>query len=240
MKVASSFVWRGLVKKPKGKLNLENASLTNLDDDEASWPEAGNLAIDGLMYGTLTSRVPVNAKTRLQWLILRNPNNLSIQPYEQLSNIFRQMGLRDDTKDVAIAKQKFIRKNLKSFSRLWSWILDTTISYGYRPEKVILLFIVPIIIIGSIIFTLTFKAGVMESTASQQQLSGKNLVFDPMGYSLDVFLPIVDLHQENAWEPDPSKQGGIIVQYYMYFHILAGWFFTTLAVAAVTRLVKSN
>jgi hypothetical protein len=80
----------------------------------------------------------------------------------------------------------------------------------------------------------------MEPKASQEELSNKNLIFDPVAYSLDVFLPIVDLHQESAWMPNAAIKNGIYFQYYMYFHILAGWLFTTLAVAAVTGLVRSD
>jgi hypothetical protein len=240
LKVEGSLVWRGLAKKPKGLINLDNTSLANLDDDENSWPEPGNLNIDGLVYGQMTSHVKADSKSRLRWLDLRNPDNLNVQPYEQLIRIFKQMGLREDARDVAIAKQKVIRKKLSGIPRLWSSILDVTISYGYQPEKVIVLFILPIIMLGSIVFAGAFRAGVMEPTANLEELSGKSLIFDPVGYSLDVFLPIVDLHQESAWEPNADIKYGIIFQYYMYFHILAGWFFTTLAVAAVTGLVRSD
>jgi len=235
VKVDGSFVWRGLRKKPIGILSLENAHLANLDDDKNSWPKSGNLDIDGLVYGPLTSRVPADSKSRLRWLNLRNPENLNVQPYEQLISVFRQMGLRDDARHVAIARQKAIRKQLKGISRLWSWILDVTISYGYRPEKVILLFIIPIILLGSFVFKGADIVGAIEPAGSL-----KNMLFNPVAYSLDVFLPIVDLHQESAWTLNASVKGGIYFQYYMVFHILAGWFFTTLAVAAVTGLVRSD
>jgi hypothetical protein len=240
MKVGGNLVWQNVTVNPKLTLNLANANLAYIIDDKNSWPKPGNLMIDGLVYGPFHSSVPADSKTRLEWLKLQNPGNLNVQPYEQLIRVFRQMGLNDDARDVAIAKQRLIRKRLRGISRLWSWILDFTISYGYRPEKVFLLFILPIILLGALVFTLAFQAGVVEPTASQQQLSSKNPTFDPLGYSLDVFLPIVDLHQESAWEPNPDIKYGIFYQYYMYFHILAGWFFTTLAVAAVTGLVRSD
>lgn len=178
---------------------------------------------------------------------LRNPFDFSVQPYEQLIYVFRQMGLRDDAREVAIAKQKAIQKQRKGLSRFWSWILGVTIDYGYRPQKVVLLFILPILLLGILVFYWAFSAGLMEPTNNQQaSQSGQmassvtSLKFDSIGYSVDVFLPIVDLHQEDAWKPNLATVPGIIVQYYMYFQILAGWFFTTLAVAAVTGLVRSD
>jgi hypothetical protein len=65
-----------------------------------------------------------------------------------------------------------------------------------------------------------------------------NLTFNPFAYSLDVFLPIVDLNQESVWSPITTKEYGDYVQYFIYIQILTGWIFTTLAVAAVTGLVR--
>jgi len=240
MKVGGSLILSGLRKKPKGSISLENTTLSNLVDDEKSWPDQGNLNIDGLVYGPFASQVPADSKSRLRWLDLQNPDNRNVQPYEQLIRVYGQMGLREDARNVAIAKQKFIRKRLSGISRLWSWILDITISYGYKPEKVILLFIVPIILFGSLVFAGAFRVGVMEPTSNRGQQPGTRLIFDPVGYSLDVFLPIVDLHQERAWDPNPYIKCGILFQYYLYLHIMAGWFFTTLAVAAVTGLVRRD
>ena len=174
MKVGVSFRWHDLKKRPLGKLLLENANLANLYDDEDSWPEPGMLNIDGLTYRAFTSHVPRDWNTRLKWLNLRNADDFNVQPYEQLTHVFLQMGLREDARNISIAKQKAIHKNKKGLSRLWSWILDKTISYGYRPEKVITRFILPIILLGVIVFTLAFQKGVMESTATQLPVPGKN------------------------------------------------------------------
>jgi sRNA-binding regulator protein Hfq len=152
--VEGSFIWRKLMAKPNGIVSLENAKISYLMDDKESWPESenGKLYIDGLTYGPFSSNVPADSESRLEWLNLRPPDDTSVQPYEQLISVFRQMGLEDNARDIAIAKQRFIRKKLRGISRLWSWILDTTISYGYRPEKVIAWFIIPIIILGYFVF----------------------------------------------------------------------------------------
>jgi hypothetical protein len=232
-----SFIWRELIGKPIGIVSLENAILSNIVDDKESWPEPGNLSIDGLKYDPFSSDVPANAESRLVWLNLRPPDDMSVQPYEQLISVFRQMGLEDDAREIAITKQKFIRKNLQGISRLWSWILDVTISYGYRPEKVIAWFIVPMIILGYFVFNWANSTGVMEFVGNQDII---NPIFNPFVYSLDVFLPIVDLHHESAWSPISTAEFGKFVQSFIYFQILAGWLFTTLAVAAVTGLVRRD
>ncbi|MBZ0325221.1 MAG: hypothetical protein K8F57_03405, partial [Alphaproteobacteria bacterium] len=65
-------------------------------------------------------------------------------------------------------------------------------------------------------------------------------VLDPMIYSLDVLLPIVDLHQESYWLPSVNKPYGALARWYMWLHIAVGWIFTTLAVAGFTGLVKKD
>ena len=94
-------------------------------------------------------------------------------------------------------------------------------------------FILPILALGILVFAWASSAGLMQPTGDPPAI-----LFDPLAYSVDVFLPIVDLHQESAWEPNTASVSGLAVQYYLYFHILAGWFFTTLLVAAVTGLVR--
>jgi len=82
-----------------------------LVDDETSWPDPGKLYIDGLTYGPFVSHVTADSKSRLRWLSLRNPEDLSVQPYEQLSSVYRHMGLPDEAREVAIAKQRAIHKH---------------------------------------------------------------------------------------------------------------------------------
>lgn len=239
VKVAQFMFWVNMKEKISGKIDLVNANVGALHDDIDSWPAPGDLHIDGLTYGPFSSYTPADWRSRLHWLRLRDPNDLSVQPYEQLIHVFRQMGLRDDARQIAIAKQQAIQARLTGLSKLWSWVLGATIDYGYRPEKVVLRFILPIIVLGILVFSWAHSAGLV-APAGSPDAALSTPYFEPVGYSLDVFLPIVDLHQESAWEPNLAMPGGRLIQYYLYLHILAGWFFTTLAVAGVTGLVRSD
>ena len=58
---------------------------------------------------------------------------------------------------------------------------------------------------------------------------------NPLLYSLDVFLPFVNLHQEHYWWPDETASGdcaifgrsvpvrGSMLRYYLWLQIMAGW-----------------
>jgi hypothetical protein len=81
--------------------------------------------------------------------------------------------------------------------------------------------------------------------------------FNPLVYSLDVFLPFVDLQQICYWLPGEKAAGAArsrncllhigpwtlrwsaVLRAYFWFQTLAGWTLTTLLAAAVTGIVKS-
>jgi hypothetical protein len=73
-----------------------------------------------------------------------------------------------------------------------------------------------------------------------------------MLYSLDVFVPFVNLHQENYWWPDETALGecaifghripvhSSILRYYLWLQIVAGWVLSAIFIAGVTGLVRSD
>jgi hypothetical protein len=90
--------------------------------------------------------------------------------------------------------------------------------------------------------------GQSSQSTSDRLASGKQ-TFNPLIYSLDAFLPIIDLHQETRWLPVPgvpcSPGGGglpcgTILRWYLWAHILAGWMLTTLAVTGFTGLIRTS
>ena len=62
-------------------------------------------------------------------------------------------------------------------------------------------------------------------------------LFHSLEYSIDELIPLVDLHEGDNWYPDDSAWGNV-ARIYLTLHIIAGWFFTTVLVAAITGLLK--
>lgn len=62
--------------------------------------------------------------------------------------------------------------------------------------------------------------------------------FNAFIYSADTLLPIVDLEMQNNWIPDEDVIPWI--RKYLWLQIFAGWFFSLLAVAGFTGLIKSD
>jgi hypothetical protein len=70
--------------------------------------------------------------------------------------------------------------------------------------------------------------------------------FQPLLYSLDLILPLVDLHQEADWAPlvvNPAGETlwpGRILRWMMWFEILFGWVASLTLVAVLGRLVDKD
>ena len=74
----------------------------------------------------------------------------------------------------------------------------------------------------------------------------------PLLFSLDVFLPFVNLHQEHYWWPDVDAAGRCrvlrqtlnlrswVVLYYLWAQIIAGWNLRAIFVAGVTGLIRGD
>ena len=83
------------------------------------------------------------------------------------------------------------------------------------------------------------------------EAKGHHPEFNAFVYSLDVFLPVIDLHQGSCWLPDSTKDfrlpisekvsipiSGKVLCYYVWIEIGLGWVLTTLFVVSLTGLVR--
>ncbi len=75
--------------------------------------------------------------------------------------------------------------------------------------------------------------------------------FNAFVYSLENFLPVVDLNQGMYWRPNPShdtaghvhsegenhRHFGAFLHWYLWIHILAGWILTPLLAAGLSGLI---
>jgi len=240
------------MKKTTGSLNLLHANVGVLVDQEECWPGKGDLILDGFEYGALAgANTPQTAKKRLEWLRLQPKEFFSLQPYEQLAKVFRNSGRESDARAVLIAKQDDLRRfgKLSRPTWAWNWFLGFTIGHGYQSERAIL-FILLFFLIGSGIFYQAGKQGVIQPSkesiyldpdfiASQKAPSGYPS-FCPIIYSIDVFIPFVNLHQEDFWLPDASRPYGWWFQLYFWIHIIAGWGLSTLAALSLTGLIRKD
>jgi hypothetical protein len=67
-------------------------------------------------------------------------------------------------------------------------------------------------------------------------------VFQPLVYSAETLLPVVNFEQRAFWTPDPvpAYGRGWWARGYLWAHTLAGWALGLLAIAGFSGLVKSD
>ena len=132
--------------------------------------------------------------------------------------------------------------------------LKKTIGYGHRPMLTVF-WMLGVVAIGWAMVAIGKRAGVMRLTWPETTSPPTG---DPVGslnpllYSLDVFVPFVNLHQEHYWWPDDPATGeykifgckfpvyGSLLRHYLWLQIIAGWLLSAVFVAGVTGLIRSD
>lgn len=64
--------------------------------------------------------------------------------------------------------------------------------------------------------------------------------FNPLAYSLETLVPILEMDQKQYWRPEPERPMGAAAMAYFYIQSVIGWALSLLAVAGFSGLVKSQ
>jgi hypothetical protein len=262
--IDGTFYWVDVKHTPTTTLDLEDAHAGAIWDDEASWPASGNLMINNFVYGDIAGG-PSDGPSRLRWLALQPPEYHS-QPFRQLATVLNQMGRDDGAVQVRIAKEIAQRRfgHESQPQRMWSLMLQYTIGFGYQPLRA-LWWIAGFVGLGTILFAWGYRMRIItptEEAAYREFVTSGDApphypVFNPFVYSLENFLPVVELHQDKYWRPnvrhrvqgkakrdgearDASPLPSRLLRYYMWVHILAGWTITPLLFAGLSGLVRPD
>jgi hypothetical protein len=229
-------------------------------EDREAMDERPLDAVDSIRTNVQPARMP-----DIGWLRLQSKKHFWLQPYEQLARVLRSNGDESSAKRVLIAKQDDLRRygKLRWWARHWNRLLGLTIRHGYEPHRALvgMLFFV---VLGWVIFGWAFDNKLM--TRSSDILGNKDWAqtdpnraksereaerdypkFNRFVYSLDAFLPIVDLKEKSYWLPNANKsiagwsfRCGSAERIYLWIHIICGWILTTLWVAGFSGLVRSG
>jgi len=209
------------------ELNLTNARVERFVDRQKSWPT--RLKVDGFRYRRLENagEERLGSKQRLRWL--RRDEDIKPMPYEQLAGVFRTTGQDADAADVMIAKRRRGRTLLRGLKRIRDLAFDITLGYGYRAGR-IAWGIALTIIAGSIAFHYAWPDHFHSAVAKGDPEPS----FSSIVYTLDIVVPVLELHQRSAWQPTGWANTLTVVL------TIAGWVLTTTAVAALTGLLRGH
>ncbi len=203
----------------QGTVDLSHARIGLLLDDPACWPATVDLS--GLTYQALEPQLP--ARERLRWLA-RHPQGHEPQPYEQLASYYSAMGQPAQARRVLYARERLQRDAKSPLGRAWSWLQDLTVGYGYQPWRAAL-WLTFLLAAGSVVFA---------ASPPPPLQHGDTPVFNPVIYTLDLLLPVVDLGQKHAFNPAGAEQ------WLSYILIAAGWLLATTIAAGAARVLSRN
>jgi hypothetical protein len=241
---------QGIKLRNGAKLFLGGTSAHAFFDDEAGWPSRGNLLLDGFAYDYLGN--PISPEARLRWLGLQD--GFHPQPYRQLAKVMAESGDDVGAAQVRIAAEDLRYARYGLLGRIWGAFLKEAIGYGHRPMLTIM-WSLAVVLFGWLVISIGGRAGIMRRTWPENAPRESEKEYEPLRplvYSLDVFLPFVNLHQEHYWWPNTTASGacrvlgvpitlrGSLVLYYLWAQIVAGWILSAIFVAGVTGLIRND
>ncbi len=252
------------------KLCLLSTKIGTLQDDDKSWPSRGCLYLHGLVYNEIADEAQIgkiDITKRICWL--KRQSRFTPQPYEQLAAVLRNNGYDVEAKKILIAKNYDRAERGKFttwFEKFWYRVLGPMIEYGYHPLNV-LWGIAAFIVLGWSLFRTGYRRGLItpidESAyvkitgsdgirrAKVQELSDIYPKLNYFMYSVDTFVPFIDLYQAKYWRPNAghghkifkikgfSTHTGGLLRLYLWIHLITGWALTMLLVAGLSGLIRT-
>jgi hypothetical protein len=201
---------------------LSGATVEKLLDRVGSWPRDQRLWMAGFTYQqAIPKEGHFNVRERLRWLAAATPE-YSPLPYEQLALMYRNSGEDTNARAVLLAKQRRRRETLPLVGKVWGYLQDWTVAYGYRPAQ------------AALWMAVLWAASAMYFAAHRPEaLKGdESPHWNAALYTLDLLLPVITLGQDNAWDPAG------VPQWVAAGLILLGWILATTVATGATRLLR--
>lgn len=201
---------------PPAKVDLHGSEIKVIHDDPACWPLQLHLGMAS--YDFLQPHLPPEKRVELLRL---DPSGYQPGPYEQLAAYYRRIGHDDEARTVLLAKERNRREKLGPAARIWSHLQDVIVGFGYRPTRAFAWFIT-LVAIMSTYFAIDHPMPIDAAKAPTLQ---------PVAYSMDLLLPILDLGQEKAHTLIGAAR------WLGWTATLIGWILATTIIAGIMRVV---
>ncbi len=160
----------------------------------------------------------------LSWV---HHSKYSAQPYTQLEASFRGDGYPERADEVYVRLRQRQRDRLGWLGGAGDWLLERLVRYGRSPERAFYLSAV-VVLMGLLIFW-------REKDVQLQDPKDEGKRYNPLWYSLDLFLPFINLQAAGVWMP---RQDSRLRRNYARVHTILGWDLIPIGLAAVTGIIK--
>lgn len=232
-----------------GGVDLRDANVGILEDRDARWPQSRGLNLAGFSYQSLGSDSVADPPSRLEWV--RRQSGFALQPYTQLAAVLRRAGDNDGAAEVLMAMEKDRRTALARRSQLSGWtklrslFLGAIVGHGYRPGRAVIallaLWAITVLILAvgagsNALIPARVDAG-QGQPESSECLATDYPCFNPFAYAAEVVIPLVSLDQREYWQPEGDYS---LYRMWTWVATLLGWILTTLAVVALTGLIRKE
>ncbi|HUI25185.1 MAG TPA: hypothetical protein VL403_03800 [Candidatus Kryptonia bacterium] len=224
-RVANSFQAEGARFADAVRLSFDNMRIGKY----AVFGDAASLGLgktEIIRTGMTCSRIRVGTEPTA--LSLLESADFSADAYAQLEQSLRDQGKSDLANDVFVAKKwRERRETLKVLSPAWfgNLFIWALVRYGRSPEWAL----------GWSALFVAIGCWLFRQKHMEPREPGGDQPYSAFWYSLDLFLPFVNLYAKDEWRPTKGRR---FAAHYMRVHTLAGWILVPLGLAALSGIVK--
>lgn len=212
-----------LREPPMGDVRLTRASAASVFDGPELWAGSGQLDLEDFSYDSIAAPDEVGVGTRLDWL--RGAiGSYDPDPYDQLAATYRDGGHEERADRVLLAKERYRHASMGPAGRIWGWLQEGTVGYGYRPWLA-MVWLAGFWLAGSLWFG-THRLSKLDG--------GQDPAWNPVIYALDLLIPVVNLGQDNLWRTAGASAwvAGVLT--------LVGWTLVSTAAAGAARILRRS
>jgi len=221
---------------PQGKVSLRHARCHTLGENDMFWAATGHIELDDFRYDAFAEPIEADQKKRikdrLELLNKAMNGRYRPSPYDQFAAMLRSTGNEEHASVVLIEKQQrrysALAESHRRFGwglRLWSFLQRAVVGYGYRPIRALIV-LVALLVLGTVWFSLV--------PAPVEANADDHLVWNPLLYTIDHLVPIVDFGHKNRWRFDGWSQ---VISAVL---IALGWILATTVAAGLTRMLRRS
>ncbi len=216
-----------------GYVSFKDAKFTALDFSKVTWPAAHDdnpwLWLNGMTYSRISAGSEKDSWQNLYNLVQRTAHGsaYSADVFSHLDDYYRKLGYPRQANTFFRAQKKRERAEvLSGASKAWSFFLEQFVGYGRSPERAIF-WSVAVIGFGCVMF----RPNRMEPQKSEYSARK----YSPFWYSVDVYLPIIKLHDAEIWKP---KEEYVMTHVWRRVHTILGWALIPIAIATWTGMLS--
>jgi hypothetical protein len=216
-----------------GYVSFKDARFAALDFSKVNWPvthlDHAWLWLNGMTYQRISAGPEKESWQNLHSLVQRTAHKsaYSADIYASLDDYYRRLGYpRQANLFFRAQKQREREEVLTGLGWAWSFFLDWFVGYGRSPQRAIF-WSVAIVGIGCLVF----RPERMEPQKSEYSARK----YSAFWYSMDVYLPVIKLHDAEIWKP---KEECVLAHVWRRIHTVLGWALIPIALAAWTGMLS--